>query len=380
MSVLGLPHVDLNDGTGLGVSSGTSSIRASNRSRSYAPQGYGWKLAGRFNVQVLHNAQATKINFHGRRAQSVTYINPNDGSSRTLHAKEIIVAAGAINTPKLLMLSGVGPARHLESLGIKVVADIPQIGQNLLDHHSAFMEFEVPSSIETLWQYTQNSTFKTIAEEEYYKDGSGPLGVPNGAAFAVSRIPDAIFQAVGDTFHPSLPADRGHLMFQYSSSTLQQTTPNVSIISPFVALAQPEASGYMKLASADYRDAPLIYSNYYGSRGDKAAILYGYKQLRKVVQNPEIAPILGREIYPGANVTSDEDLWNAIAGGSMSFHHPLGTVALGTVVEGKSWRIKGLDGIRVVDSSTMPTMPTCHIMASVYAYAHHAAQLIRQQD
>jgi choline dehydrogenase len=135
------------------------------------------------------------------------------------------------------------------------------------DHHFALMEFEVTSSLETLWQYTQNSSYKAIAEAEYRTNSSGPLGVPNGSAFALSRIPDEVFAGVNSTYHTSLPADRAHLLFQYSSSTLQATTPNVSIIAPFVAVAQPEAAGYMKLASSDYRDQPLIYTNYYGSAG-----------------------------------------------------------------------------------------------------------------
>ena len=129
------------------------------------------------------------------------------------------------------------------------------------------MEFEVTPEVQTLWQYTENATFAAIAEEEYKNNGSGPLGVPNGAAFAVYRAPDSVFEAVNDTFHTSLPADRGHLLFQYSSSTFQATTPNVSIISPFVGLVQPQDPGHMLLASADYRDDPLIYSNYYGSAG-----------------------------------------------------------------------------------------------------------------
>lgn len=130
------------------------------------------------------------------------------------------------------------------------------------------MEFEVIPELETLWQYTENASFAATAEQEYRTNGSGPLGVPNGAAFAISRIPNTVFEAVNDTFHPSLPADRGHLLFQYSSSTLRSNSPNTSIIAPFVAVAQPEASGHMLLASADYRDAPLIYSNYYGSKGN----------------------------------------------------------------------------------------------------------------
>ncbi|KAL8747112.1 MAG: hypothetical protein Q9190_000975 [Brigantiaea leucoxantha] len=130
-STLNLPWTDLNDGTGLGVSSSVNTIRSSNRTRDFAPQAYGWQLAGRRNAQQLHDAEVTKIGFNGKRATSVTYVNPNDGTTQTLNPKEIILTAGALNSPKLLMLSGVGPADHLKSLGIPIVADIPQIGQNL---------------------------------------------------------------------------------------------------------------------------------------------------------------------------------------------------------------------------------------------------------
>lgn len=121
--------------------------------------------------------------------------------------------------------------------------------------------------LQTLWQHTQNATFAAIAEAEYAKNGSGPLSVPNGAAFAVFRALDSVFDAVNDTFHPSLPADRGQLMMRYSSPTLRANDPNASLTSPFVALTLPQASGYMQLASADYWDDPIIHSNYYGSAG-----------------------------------------------------------------------------------------------------------------
>ena len=185
------------------------------------------------------------------------------------------------------------------------------------------MSFEANAIPQTLWQYTENATYEATAESEYAADGSGPLGVPNGAAFALYRAPDSIFEAVGDTFHPSLPADRGHLLFQYSTTPLSGGLPDVSIISPFVAVAQPEDSGYMELASADYRDAPLIYSNYFGSAGDKAAILYGYKLIRNITQDPSFGQFLVRELYPGNNVTTDEELWTAISNGASTFHHPV---------------------------------------------------------
>ena len=336
-------------------------------------------MEGRPNVQMLSNAWVSKIGFCGQRASSVTYHSSMYDSAHTINPKEIILAAGALNSPKLLMLSGVGPRDHLEELGIPVVADIPAIGSNLHDHHSSVLEYEVTQEVQTSWQYTQNTTFVAIAKEEYARDGSGPLGQSGGGPFAMARVPDIVFDTVNDTFHPSLPPDRAHLLYQVGNAAFVAGSPNTSIISPFVALVQPEAAGYMRLNSTNFRDDPLIYSNYYGSPGDKAAILYGYKMLRKVMQHKRVAEVVVKEIFPGANVTSDEDLWDAIQKSARSFHHSLGAVALGKVLD-TSWRIKGLDGIRVVDSSTFPSPPTCHLQATVYAYAHHIAEVIKRDD
>lgn len=374
---LELPEVDLNDGDGIGVTTGPKTIRASNRTRDYALEAFGWQMFNRLNVQMIHNAWVSKIGFSGKKATNVTY-HSND-SVNTLHAKEIILAAGAINSPKLLMLSGIGPASHLQDLSIPVVADMPSVGQNLYDHHFAVLEYQVTQSVETAFQLTQNSTFRRFAEEEYSRNGSGPLGVLGSLPFAVARAPDRIFEAVKDTFHPSLPADRGQLLYQATSGSLLSTLPNVSLISAFVALVQPEASGYLLLNSSDYRDDPLIYSNYFGSPGDKAAILYGYKTLRRIMANRHTADVIVKEVFPGANITSDEDLWRAIQQSARSFHHVLGSVALGKVLD-QNWRVKGLEGLRVVDSSTFPSPPTCHLQATVYAYVHHVAGVIRKED
>jgi hypothetical protein len=130
------------------------------------------------------------------------------------------------------------------------------------------MSFEVTGDVRSLWQCLFNSTYAPIARAQYDIDGSGPLGVPNGVAFATTRVPDSVFEAVNDTFHPSLPADRGHLIFQYSSSPLlPDYAGNVTMVSPFVSLVQPELPGHMELTSADYRDQPKIFTNYFASPG-----------------------------------------------------------------------------------------------------------------
>ncbi|KAL5356055.1 hypothetical protein BJX96DRAFT_185538 [Aspergillus floccosus] len=382
---LDLEEVDMVSGAGIGVSQGLQTIRVSNRTRSYAVNEYGYRMARRPNFRLIHNAWVQHIGFHGRKAQNVTYTTGDD-CTRTIHADEVIVAAGAINSPQLLMLSGIGPKEKLIELNIPVVADIPQVGANLYDHHYAVMEFQAAQSVETAWQWTENVTGAAVAEAQYTTPGGGhsgkdlgPLGRINGDVFGALRIPDSVFEAVNSSYHPSLPSDRPHVIYEYASTPFLQPSLNVSILSGFVAVVQPEATGYITLNTSDYRDAPLIYSNYYSSAGDRAAMEYGYKQLREIMYSDVLSPFIVEEIFPGKNVTSDADVWKAIQQGSQSWHHALGTVALGEVL-GPDWRIKGLDGIRVVGSPAMPRPPTCAIQAHTYAIAHRAALDIVKAD
>lgn len=124
--------MDFNSGAGIGVSYGVESIMPSNRTRSYAYPAFGFPLASRPNVRLVHGAYVTKINFSGKRAKSVTYTDTDHGNvTCTVAGKEIILSAGAIASPKLLMLSGIGPKKHLKKFDIPVVLDSPHVGSNL---------------------------------------------------------------------------------------------------------------------------------------------------------------------------------------------------------------------------------------------------------
>ena len=378
-STLNLKEVDMTDGTGIGVDRGLNTIRVSNRTRSYALNTFGYQMANRPNVQIIHNAWVQKVGFSNKVAQSVTYTNTLNNQTYTINATEIIVSAGAVKSPQLLLLSGVGPKAQLSALNIPVVADIPDVGSNLYDHHYSVIEVEVTKNVETVWQWSQNATEEALAQAEYAENASGPLGWSNGNVYAGARVPDSVFAASKNSYYPSLPKDRPQVFYEYATAAFLQPAPNVSIVSAWATLVQPEASGTISLASSDYRDAPLINSNYFGSAGDKAAIIYAYKQLRSILQSDEMKSVIVRERFPGPNVTSDAQIWQAIQQGAESFHHPLGTVALGKVLD-HNWRIKGLQGIRVVDSSAIPTMPTCHPQSDVYAVAHRAALDIVKAD
>ncbi|KAK7937317.1 uncharacterized protein PG986_014185 [Apiospora aurea] len=376
-----LPEIDLVSGGGIGVSQAVESIIARNRIRSYAHNSFGYQAAGRSNYRLITNAWVAKINFRGAAADSVTYNDTTTGTMRTLRAKEIIIAAGALKAPQLLLLSGVGPADALRALGIPVVKDVAGVGQGLIDHHMAIMEFEAAPGEPSGWQYDYNATFRAQATAAYARDGSGWLGTQGGDPYVGARLPGSV--SPSSAYLRNLPQDRAHVAWGYSNQAMlvdnNQGVPNVSTVSGYAALVQPESRGSVTLASADYRAAPIIRSNYWGTPAERAAIIWAYKQLRSVFQSRDMARLAPRELFPGANVTSDADLWSAIQKSSSSWHHPVGTTALGTVLDA-NWRVKGLKGLRVVGSSAAPQIPTCPIQAAVYALAYVAAADIKRAD
>ncbi|KAI1371166.1 putative GMC oxidoreductase [Hypoxylon crocopeplum] len=373
---LGIHEVDMNDGTGIGIDRGVATIFAGNRTRSYGRTAFGPLMASRVNVQIVYGAWVSKIGFASNRAVNVTY--QSKGNARTISAREIILSGGAINTPKLLMLSGVGPRDQLESLGIPVVADRPEIGSNLRDHGVSIVQLLVTPEVLTYWQWSANSTEESLAREQYATNGTGPLGWAEGFIYATFRIPDSVWEGLNDTHYNSLPRDRPHAMIQYASIPFIASV-NSSSVTAWAALVQPASSGRVTLQSSEYRDAPLIHTNYYGTKADRAAMLWTYKKLREILNQDPVRQLIVEEFYPGSAVTTDDDIWAAIQKQTLSFFHPVGTVALGSALD-SDWRLRGLEGIRVVDTSAFPFPTTCHPQAVVYALGNRASKDILEAD
>ena len=372
-------QVDMTDGTGIGLDLGLSAIQAGTRVRSYARNTIGSQIIDRPNLRLVNSAWVNHIGFLNLTAVNVTYVSALDNNTYTIKSNEIIISAGAINTPKLLMLSGVGPAAQLSSYGIPLVSDIPAVGTGLYDHAFAVVEAEVDSDIVTFWQVQSNSTESAMAQREYSANSSGPLGWNNGFVYAAFRLPDSVWDGINSSHYINMPADRPHILVEYS--TVPFKADNRSAVTVWASLVQPESSGTVTLSSANYLDDPLISTNFYGTPADRAAILYAYKQMRSMLQTNNKSLHIVDEFYPGAGFsTSDDDqMWSAIQNGTFSFHHPMGTVAMGQALE-RNWRIRGLNGIRVVDSSAFPSPPSCHTQSSVYAMANRAAKDIISLD
>ncbi|KAL3433593.1 GMC oxidoreductase-domain-containing protein [Aspergillus tetrazonus] len=373
-----VPLIDPTDGRSIGKTiGGPHTINICTGRRSSAQAAYGPILATRSNVKILTGSEATKVHIQHRRAVAVNYISSRDRSNHTIWAqREIIVSAGAIGSPKLLMLSGLGPREHLRQLGIAVVKDIPEIGNNLHDHHNAVVMVQIPDNITTSFMLRANSTLLAQAEAEYSANSTGYLSQIQTSSWVTERPSDTFLDSINATFHKKLPKDRAILFYQYTTSAMAPNPQNKNVISGFVSLIQPEGHGYIQLASADYHDAPLIFANFWNTNADLALELYGYKKLRRAMASDILAPIVQGELFPGPEVQTDKDLTQAMFTTAWPFYHPSGTCSLGKVVD-SHFRIPGFIGLRVVDSSVLPSQPTSHTSGPVYAIAELASQIIQ---
>ncbi|KAI2612579.1 GMC oxidoreductase [Hypoxylon fragiforme] len=370
---------DLTSGDGIGMMiGGPRSINPTNSTRSYALPAYGFELAARPNVKLMHVSRVIKVNFEGTRAIGVDYVELLANKTYTVKAKETIVSAGAVNSPRVLLLSGVGPRQHLEELGIPVVAESPEVGLNFFDHHYVVTMFNATPDIITAKQLRDPALLAPFLAE-YRENATGPLASTGGSSFFAERLSDEILDGLGVnvTFPKSLPKDRPHLLYQYTSSASLPAPDDANAISAFSALVQPEASGSVRLNTSDWRDEPLLDTNYFGSESDMAIALYGYRRLLTMMRSDTMRSVNANEIYPGSNVTADEDIKAALYGAARSFHHPAGTCSLGKVLD-RDFKVKGTQNLRVVDSSAVPRLPTCHLQASVYALAEFAATILKE--
>lgn len=327
----------------------------------------------------MHDRRVVKVNFEGTRTIGIDYVNLTDNTTYTIKSKETIISAGAVNSPRLLLLSGVGPRSHLEELGIPVVVDSPEVGWNFFDHHYVVMMFNATPDIISD-QQLENPTLLAPFLAEYRENATGPLSTPGGASFFTERLSDELLDnfGVNVTFPKGLPKDRPHLLYQYGSAAILPTPENTNTISVFSALVQPEASGSVRLQSSDWRDDPLLDTSYFGSESDMAIALYGYKHLLSMMRSDTMRSVIVNEIYPGSNVTSDADIKAALMKAARSFRHPAGTCSLGKVLD-RSFKVKGTQNLRVVDSSAIPRLPTCHLQAPVYALAEFAATILQEE-
>ncbi|HEY4134678.1 MAG TPA: GMC family oxidoreductase N-terminal domain-containing protein [Alphaproteobacteria bacterium] len=322
------------------------------------------------NLTVVTRALATRVILQGTRAVGVEYLKGGE-TLRADAGREVILSGGTFNTPQLLKLSGIGPADELREFGIQPVVDLP-VGKNLQDHLAAVIFWSRPQNAS---QFRDNMRFDRMAFNmlRAYFTGTGPATVVPGGlhAFIKTRpelaVPDIEFMFRG------LPGD-AHLWFPGIKA------PYTDGYGIRPALLHPESRGELLLRSADPRDAPRIVYNFFTAPNDLPTLREGFKLAREVGAHESLAKFRGKETDPGDGVKTDAEIDAFLRRKAITAHHPAGTCAMGTgpdAVLDPDMKLRGVEGLRVVDASAMPDMVSAHINACVLMMAEKASDMIR---
>jgi choline dehydrogenase len=333
-----------------------------------AADAYLHPAADRPNLTVQTDALVTGIAISGGRAVGVHYLLR--GAEETARAEgEVILAAGAIGSPQLLMLSGIGPADHLGSLGIPLVADSPGVGGNLSDHPVVTVMWHTPKA-RGLWEQVNSRNLV-----RWQLMHSGPLTTNGAEAGGFSRS-DPAAPAPDLQWH-AVPAP-------YQNGGL--TDPVIRALSVLVGLVDVGSRGTIRLHSADPRHKPLIDPAYLSDPADIEPLVAGIHMAREFAAARPMSRLCQAELAPGDAVRTDAEIRDFIRRNLATLYHPVGTCAMGgnsrlavsklaSVVD-TELRVRGVDGLRVVDASVMPTVPRGNTNAPVIAMAERAADLI----
>jgi choline dehydrogenase len=313
------------------------------------------------NLTVHTHAQATRLLFEGRKISGVEFVQ-NGQLQRPFAAKEIILSAGAINSPQLLMLSGIGPVAHLQAHKIPVSIDLPGVGQNLQDHlvSAAVYECTQPISLHGA------ETFGNLLKFLLFKKGPLTSILAEAGGFVKTR--------------PGLSVPDVQLLFGplfYMSHGFQNPKGHGFSLGPI--LLRPKSLGRITLRSNDPFDAPAIQANYLAEKSDLQTLIEGLKLARKIARHKRFDPCRGKEIWPGENIQSGEQLAAFIRETAETLYHPVGTCKMGTdpmAVVDSELRVHGIEGLRVVDASIMPKIIGGNTNAPTMMIAEKASEMM----
>ncbi len=357
----GLPRTDdFNGRTQEGVSA--TLVTQKGGQRNSTAVAYLRPAMKRPNLTVQTQAQAAKVLVEGKRAVGVAYLR--GGAREEARAnREVILCGGAVNSPQLLLLSGIGPADHLKALGIEVVADLPGVGQNLQDHLATGVMYHCTQPI-TL---ASAEKLGNILNFLLFKKGPLTSNVAESAAFLKTR-PDLMVPDIELIFAPSFFLEHGFANPPGHGFTIG------------VVLLHPESKGSLTLRSTNPTDPPVIQPNYLASENDVKVMVEGLRRARQIGQAKAFDAYRGKEFMPGEEAQSDADLEEFLRTRAETLYHPVGTCKMGEdalAVVDADLRVRGVEGLRVVDASVMPTIISGHTNAPTIMIAEKAADLIK---
>ena len=351
----GIPKAQFNTGETVINGAGFFQInRRADGTRSSSSVSYIHPIMDRGNFTLLTGLRAKELTFDAaNRCTGVAVVDNGFARTHELTARaEVIVSTGAIDSPKLLMLSGIGPAAQLEEFGIPVRVDSPGVGEHLQDHPEGVIQWEARQPM------TETST-------QWWEAG--------------------IFTATEEGL------DRPDLMFHYGSvpfdmHTLRQgfpTTENGFCLTPNVTHAR--SRGTVKLRSKDFRDKPRVDPRYFTDADghDMRVMIAGIRKAREIAAQPALADWVGTELYPGPDIQTDEEITDYIRKTHNTVYHPAGTVRMGATGDRMSpldpeLRVKGVTGLRVADASVMPELTTVNPNITTMMIGERCAELVRE--
>jgi len=367
---LGMPrNPDYNGESQAGV--GYFQRNIDGRWRMSTARGYLRAAHGRPNLRVITNAQATRVVFEGRRATGVEYVSRGDRATRLrVNARrEVVLSCGALNTPRLLQLSGVGPADQLQALGVPVVHALPGVGANLSDH------FSVRLVARTKGVTTINELSR--APRLWGQLAAWLAGRPNVLAVSPSLV---------HWFWQSrLGLDRPDLQGVFSPASYREGYVGMLDRYPGMTCGvwqhRPHSRGTVTLRSADPFAAPVIQPNYLADERDRAVLLGGMRLARQLLATPELAVYTEGETLPGPQVRSDDELLDFARRFGVSSYHVNGTARMGPAddpgaVVDAQLRVHGLQALRVADASVMPAIVSANTCAATMMIGEKAADLV----
>jgi choline dehydrogenase len=357
---------DLNGRVQEGV--GYSQMTRKGKWRGSTAQTFLKEADGRTNLRVETNALASKLLFDERRCVGVSF--RQHGDLKNVRAtREVILCGGAINSPHLLQISGIGPGEHLNSIGVPVVHDLPGVGANLQDHYVARISHRVKGSISINKLARGIRLAREIAK--FFLEGRGALtfGVTTAQVFCRSSqdkaSPDLQLLFTPASYDPS------------RFGALEREDGMTVAVCP----VRPDSRGTIMARTADPTTAPIIVPNYLSAPGDARVLLAGMRLTRRIFAAPAIEQHSVEETLPGPSVRTDDELLDYARRFGNTIYHPIGTCRMGqgpSAVVDDRLRVHGIGGLRVIDASIMPTLTTGNTNAPTIMVGEKGATMIRE--
>ncbi|KAL1311510.1 hypothetical protein AAFC00_001633 [Neodothiora populina] len=380
------------------------------QTRSSARTAYYDPIAKRANLELRTGSYVQKLVIINNNVEGVEVISRKDNSVIKAYARnEVILAAGAVHTPQILQLNGIGPASVLKAANISVSVDLPGVGANFQDHPVAYMSYDMTT--DKSYPYpgilTYNATYNASALAEYVENKTGPYTQAhgNGAVFLpLSKIAPSSYKSIASTlsaqnptdYLPSIYAERAELLAGFKAQRaihLQQIQADDTSIYEFsfngggtatTALQKPISRGTIMIDPKNPTAEPIIDFQALANPVDRAALLAAVRFTRQIYNTTALSGYTPVETLPGPEYQTDEELWDALSTSGVvnpSFAHPCGTAAMmprkqGGVVA-SDLLVYGVKRLSVIDASIIPIIPATHLQATVYAIAEKAADLIK---